>query len=285
MQILENYDLTHLNTFGVKARARFFVEIKNEEEMNDLFSLSLFQNNHKLFLGGGSNILFTKDFEGIVVLNSLKGIQILEENEDEVLVHAMGGESWQDLVLFSVDRNFWGIENLSLVPGTVGASPIQNIGAYGVELKDTLEKVYCFDIETQNIVVFSNAECNFGYRDSIFKNEAKGRYVITNVTYRLSKSFSKIPDYPGVKRYFIDNNINNPHLKEIREAIIFIRNEKLPNLKELPNAGSFFKNPIVPKGFADLLKEKYNINNEENIIEINCIDNIDNIKHKLKLDF
>jgi UDP-N-acetylmuramate dehydrogenase len=254
MQILENYDLTKFNTFGVKASTRFFVEVKNQEEVSDLFNLSLFQNNSKFFLGGGSNVLFTKDYEGIVILNSLKGIEILEEDENAVLVHAMGGESWQDLVLFSVERNLWGIENLALIPGSVGASPVQNIGAYGAELKDTLEKVYCFDITTQNKVVFSNIECNFGYRDSIFKNEMKDRYFITAIDIKLSKKEKKNTEYKVLKNYIEENKLVVKTSKDVADIVAEIRKSKLPDPKILGNAGSFFKNVYIDENkFQELL--------------------------------
>lgn len=254
MQILENYDLTKLNTFGIKAKTRFFVEIKTEEEMNNLFNLSLFRNNNKIFLGGGSNVLFTKDYDGIVVLNSLKGIKILEEDDNTVLVHAMGGESWQDLVLFTVERNLWGIENLSLIPGTVGASPMQNIGAYGVELKDSLEKVYCFDLESQNSVVFNNTECNFGYRDSIFKNEMKNKYFITAIDIRLSKKEKKNIEYKVLKNYIEENKLEVKTSKDVSNIVADIRRSKLPDPKVLGNAGSFFKNVYVDETkFQELL--------------------------------
>lgn len=254
MQILENYDLSKLNTFGVSARARFFVEIKSIDEVKELFSLSLFKNHSKLFLGGGSNILFTKDFDGIVVLNSLKGTEIINEDNDTVLIHSMGGESWDDLVTFSVERNFWGIENLALVPGTVGASPMQNIGAYGVELKDTLVKVYCIDIDTENEVVFDNHECNFGYRDSIFKNEMKDRYFITAIDVLLSKKPNKNIEYKVLKNYIEEHNLKVETSKDVSNIVSTIRRSKLPDPKVLGNAGSFFKNVYVEEAkFQELL--------------------------------
>ncbi len=187
MKILKNHDLTKLNTFGVSARAKFFAEIQNERDFLELIKTPEFKNNEKLFLGGGSNVLFTKDFAGIVVLNKLKGIEIIKEDSENVWLKAMGGELWNDLVLFSVDKGYWGLENLSLVPGTVGAAPVQNIGAYGAEVKDNLESVEAFDIKTGGKKVFSKKECEFGYRDSIFKKELKGKYFITLVVFKLKK--------------------------------------------------------------------------------------------------
>ena len=176
MDIKENYDLTKLNTFGVVSHAKFFTEINTEFDIKEVLNSKHFKNSSKLFLGSGSNILFTKDFEGIVILNKLKGIEILEENSEYVLVKSMSGEIWHELVMFIVNNGFWGVENLSFVPGTVGAAPVQNIGAYGVELKNILESVDALNIDTGEIRIFKNTECEFGYRDSIFKNKFKNKY-------------------------------------------------------------------------------------------------------------
>jgi UDP-N-acetylmuramate dehydrogenase len=169
MEILRNYDLSKLNTFGINAKALFFVEIKSEEDLQELFNTPEFKKNKKMFLGGGSNVLFTKDFEGIIVLNKLKGIEVLKEDSDYVFLRSMGGEPWHDLVLFAVENEYWGLENLSLIPGTVGAAPVQNIGAYGAEVKDVLEGVETYDIETGAKKIFNKDECELGYRDSILK--------------------------------------------------------------------------------------------------------------------
>jgi UDP-N-acetylmuramate dehydrogenase len=257
MQILKDYDLTKLNTFGISAHAKFFIELNNELDLMELFLSSEFKNNEKLFLGGGSNILFTKDFAGIVVLNKLKGIEILEENSEYVFIKSMGGEIWHDLVLFTVNKNYWGIENLSLIPGTVGAAPIQNIGAYGVELKDVLENVEAYEIKTGQKKVFKKEECEFGYRDSIFKNELKGKYFISAITLKLSEIEKLNINYKILQEYLVENKIEIKNSKKISEAIASIRRSKLPDPAIMGNAGSFFKNIFIDHKKAEEIKLKY----------------------------
>jgi UDP-N-acetylmuramate dehydrogenase len=257
MKILKNYDLTGLNTFGIKAETKFFVEIKNEAELKELFSASEFKENEKLFLGGGSNVLFTKNFPGMVILNRLKGIEIKSEDSDTVLIKAMGGEWWNDLVLFAVERKLWGIENLSLVPGTVGATPIQNIGAYGVELKDTLESVEAYEIKTGDKRIFSCAECELGYRDSIFKRQLKGKYFISAVILKLNKKSNPNTSYKFLKDYLEQNNLDSKNIENISRAVSEIRQSKLPNPKIIGNAGSFFKNVFVENEKLAELKKIY----------------------------
>ena len=257
MQILENYDLTKLNTFGIKSKAKFFVEINIEQDIQEIFRTEEFKNNKKLFLGGGSNILFTKDFDGIVMLNKLKGIEIVKEEENDIYVRSMGGEYWHDLVIYVVNRGYWGIENLSLVPGTVGASPVQNIGAYGVELKNVLFDVEAYDAQDGEKKIFSKEECEFGYRDSIFKNKLKGKYFISAITLKLNKKENFNINYKALTEYFKKNNlsVNNP--KDVSDAIIEVRKSKLPDPKDLGSAGSFFKNVYIDEKKVALLKEKY----------------------------
>ena len=257
VQISQNYDLTKLNTFGVSAYARFFLEIKNEQDFLDLLQTSEFKNNEKLFLGGGSNVLFTKNFDGIVILNRLKGIEILKEDANNVWVKAMGGEWWNDLVLFSVEKGYWGIENLSLVPGTVGAAPVQNIGAYGAEVKDNLENVEAFSIENGEKKIFSREECEFGYRDSIFKNKLKGKYFITAVIFKLDKIPKANTDYRALKDYLEKNKLEIKSSKDVSEAIANIRRSKLPDPKVLGSAGSFFKNVYIDSNKLAQLKFNY----------------------------
>jgi UDP-N-acetylmuramate dehydrogenase len=246
MKILENYDLRSLNTFGISASAKFFVEVHNETDLKELFGLSEFKRNNKVFLGGGSNILFTKSFDGIVVLNKLRGMEILEENSETAIVRAMSGEIWHDLVVFSLEHKYWGIENLSLIPGTVGAAPMQNIGAYGAELRNVLENVEAYEVATGVKRVFSKEECELGYRDSVFKNKLKNKYFISAITLKLNKMEKKNISYKALKEYLEKNKIeiNNP--KNISDAVVFIRQSKLPDPKIIGNAGSFFKNVFVP---------------------------------------
>ncbi len=257
MEIIKNYDLINLNTFGVHAHAKFFIVLENEADVRTLFSVAEFKNNEKLFLGSGSNILFTKDFDGIVILNKLKGIEILEENSESVIIKSMGGEIWHDLVTFSVARGYWGIENLSLIPGTVGAAPMQNIGAYGVEIKDVLESVEAYEIETGDMKVFSKIECEFGYRDSVFKNKLKDKYFISSIILKLSKTPKPNIVYKVLKEYLEENSIEEINIQSISDAVTAIRRSKLPDPKDIGNAGSFFKNILLEKEKMQELISKY----------------------------
>ncbi len=257
MKVLQDVDLEKFNTFGIKAKARFFVEVEEEEDFAKLFVLEEFKNNSKLFLGGGSNVLFTKDFEGIVILNRLKGIEILEEDGESVLIKSFGGEVWDDLVSFTTDRGYWGIENLAFIPGTVGGAPMQNIGAYGSELKDTLEYLEAYDIETGEKKVFTNRECEFGYRDSVFKNKFKGKYFISAIVLKLSKIEKKNIEYKVLKDFFLENKISPDTSKIVGECVTKIRQSKLPDPKVLGNAGSFFKNVYVGKEKLENLLKMY----------------------------
>ncbi len=273
MKILENYDLKKLNTFGVSCVADFFVELNSENDLQEFFISPIFQdpNIPKLFLGGGSNILFTKNFEGLVILNKLKGIEIIKEDLDFVWIKAQSGELWHDLVTFSVDRGYWGLENLSLIPGSVGAAPVQNIGAYGVELKDVLESVEVFEIKNnRNTVtkrIFLNQECEFSYRDSIFKKiksqlkPTENKYFILNIILKLNKKENKNLNYKVLQDYINKNNYGlnatKPQLnatknfikssKDISLVVSAIRKSKLPDPAIIGNAGSFFKNVILPQ--------------------------------------
>lgn len=257
MEILRDYNLTKLNTFGISARAKLFAEVKDEAELAELFTLPEFRENHKMFLGGGSNILITRDFDGIVILNKLKGIDILSENESDILIRSMSGEIWHDLVLFAVGRGYWGIENLSFVPGTVGAAPMQNIGAYGAELKNVLENVETIEIETGAKRIFSREECQLGYRDSIFKNSLKGKYFVLAVVLRLSKIEKKNITYKILQDHLEKNNIEVKNSKDISDAVTTIRKSKLPDPAVIGNAGSFFKNVFVPPEKLEELLRQY----------------------------
>jgi len=262
MQILTNYNLSKLNTFGISAKAKFFVEIHQEADLKELFNTEEFKNNKKLFLGGGSNVLFTKDFDGLVVLNKLKGIEILKEDSKNVFIRSMGGELWHDLVILAVERGLWGVENLALIPGTVGAAPMQNIGAYGAEIKNVLENVEAFNISTGKKKIFSKEECKLGYRDSVFKNELKDQYFILAVTFKLSNIENKNITYKVLQEYLENNKIIGSKAspvglqpRDISDAIEAIRKSKLPDPKIIGNAGSFFKNVFIkPKELEELQK-------------------------------
>jgi UDP-N-acetylmuramate dehydrogenase len=272
MVIQKEYNLTDLNTFHVKAKAKLFCEIKTEQDFLDLIETEEFKKNNKLFIGGASNILFVNDFfDGIVICNRIKNIEIIKEDENFVWIKSMGGEWWNDLVSFSVGKNFWGIENLALVPGTVGAAPVQNIGAYGVEVKDIIESVEAFDIETGEKKVFSNLECEFGYRESIFKNKLKGRYFIISVTFKLNKTENKNINYKALTDYLEQNKLEIKTSKDISDAISEVRKSKLPDPKVLGSAGSFFKNVYVDENKLEEL-QKNNLNmpvfNEDGKIKI-----------------
>lgn len=256
MEILKNYNLKKFNTFGISVNAKYFTILENETDISYVFNTLEFKENKKLFLGGGSNILFTKDFDGIVILNKLQGIQILKEDEECVLLKVSSGENWHNTVLFAVAHDYWGIENLSLVPGTVGATPIQNIGAYGIEIKDTLDHLEAYEIQTAEKRIFLNEECDFGYRNSVFKNKLKDQFFISAVTLKLSKIPKPNVSYKILKNYLEEKNIPLS-LKNISDAIIAIRQSKLPDPKIIGNAGSFFKNVFVDKNEMVRLKNTY----------------------------
>ncbi len=257
MQIFENYDLTKLNTFGVPAKARFFTELTEEGEIASLLANPVFKENPKLFLGGGSNILFTQNFEGIVVLNKLKGIEVVSEDERGAVVRAMSGEVWHDLVSFAVERGYGGIENLSLVPGTVGGAPMQNIGAYGVELAQTLLGVEVVDIETGEEKTLSREECELGYRDSAFKGSFKGKYFIKAITLKLLKNAEPNISYRVLANHIAENKLTIEGPKDVSEAVSDIRRSKLPDPKVIGNAGSFFKNVFVDNNKLETLLKEY----------------------------
>ena len=256
MTIQENTSLKPYNTFGVDVSARFFTEISSTEDLTE--TLKLTQSSTLLFLGGGSNILFTKDFDGLAVQLNLKGIteEIIDDNE--VLVTAKAGENWHQFVLFCLDKNYGGLENLSLIPGNVGTSPMQNIGAYGTEIKDVFESCKVLNLETLEIEIFNLEKCRFGYRDSIFKQEGKGKYVILEVTFKLTRKEHKIDvEYGAIKLELDHLNIINPTIQDVSKAVIHIRQSKLPDPKVIGNAGSFFKNPSIPLTQFEDLKQKF----------------------------
>ncbi|HRS53207.1 MAG TPA: UDP-N-acetylmuramate dehydrogenase, partial [Bacteroidales bacterium] len=247
--IKANINLKSLNTFGIDVKARFYLNITNKEDLFNGFKFITYNkltSDLILVLGGGSNILFTKDFEGIVLHINTKGIKEKQENENKILVKAEAGEEWENLITHCINKQLWGLENLSYIPGKVGSSPIQNIGAYGVEIKETFEELEAYEIISGNKKIFKFADCKFGYRNSIFKSEYKNKFIIWSVTYKLSKNPSPNLTYKALYQELIKNNIINPSLYDIHNAIIKIRKQKLPDPKHIGNAGSFFKNPIIP---------------------------------------
>jgi len=256
MNIHENVSLKPYNTFGLDVNAKYFIEIK---QLNDLKEIVKANKSDKLFiLGGGSNMLLTKDINKIVVKLDLQGISVLEETNDYVLVEAQAGENWHEFVLWCIEHNYGGVENLSLIPGNVGTTPIQNIGAYGVEIKDVMHSCKALDMKTLEIVEFTNAQCQFGYRESVFKNELKGQYIIISTTFKLTKQNHVLKvDYGAIKGQLEEKNITEPSIKDISDAVIEIRESKLPNPKEIGNSGSFFKNPIVDKATFLRLQNAY----------------------------
>ncbi len=244
MTVQKNISLKPYNTFGIDVKAHQFITINS---INELIQV-LKEKETYFILGGGSNMLLTKDIKQPIIHINIKGINIVKENKYSIYIEANAGENWHEFVKWSLKNNFGGLENLSLIPGNVGTSPIQNIGAYGIEVKDTIHQVKAIEIETQQLVTFKNSDCKFGYRNSIFKNEVKGKYIITSIIFKLTKVKHKLHyNYGAIKDELEKNNIKQPTIQSISDAIIHIRNIKLPNPKELGNSGSFFKNPIVNK--------------------------------------
>lgn len=271
MDIRENVDSKNYSTMKIGGLFRYFVTIKKKEDILEIYNIAKkdekYKNTPIFILGGGSNTIFPDGIINVLALKiEIESFEIIDETNEYVDIKVGAGVIWDELVKKTIEMDVSGLESLSLIPGTVGASPVQNIGAYGAEVKDTIIEVEVFDTINNQIKNISNADCKFGYRDSIFKNEAKGRYIITGVIFRLEKiaslvlfekNFSKALSYPGLKRYFLENNINNPSLGQIREAIIDIRMSKLPNPKLLSNSGSFFKNPIVENSLAKKIMKNF----------------------------
>jgi UDP-N-acetylmuramate dehydrogenase len=251
----KNSSLKSYNTFGIDVRATYFSRFSTTEELSTLFQE--YKNYPFLIIGGGSNLLLTKDFDGIVLKNEILGKNILEETADSVLVKIGGGENWHEFVLWAVENGFGGIENMSLIPGSVGASPMQNIGAYGVEIKDVFDHLYAYHIETRETQRFSLEECQFGYRESVFKRSLKNQYVITEVCFRLEKNRKVNTTYGAIEQELQKMNISSPTIRDVSNAVIAIRQSKLPNPAELGNAGSFFKNPVVELPIANSILEKF----------------------------
>ncbi|AYN01426.1 UDP-N-acetylmuramate dehydrogenase [Chryseobacterium sp. 3008163] len=254
----ENFSLKPYNTFGVEANARYFAEVNSIEELTQTLKQAKNQTLPILFLGGGSNILLTKNFEGLAIQLHLKGISEEITNENEVLVTAQAGENWHEFVQFCLNKNYGGLENLSLIPGNVGTSPMQNIGAYGTEIKDVFVECKVLNLETLEVETLNAEQCRFGYRDSIFKQEGKGKYVILEVSFKLTKENHLIKtEYGAIQSELQKLGIENPTIQDISIAIINIRQSKLPDPKVIGNAGSFFKNPTIPLNQFEDLKQKF----------------------------
>lgn len=253
MTYQHQFSLKEYNTFGIDAQAKKFISVNTIAELKHVLS----EESNTFILGGGSNMLLTKNIDQCVLHVNLKGISIEKEDENHVWVTAAAGENWHEFVLWCIDKNYGGIENLSLIPGNVGTTPIQNIGAYGVEIKDSMSSCEAIEISTLKSKTFTNTDCKFDYRESVFKNELKGQFIVISVTFKLTKDNHVLKtSYGAIDAELSTLNIQNPSIKDVSNAVIAIRSSKLPNPKELGNSGSFFKNPIVDTTiFEKLLKE------------------------------
>ena len=257
MRIEQGISLLPYNTFHIETFADHFVRVTNETQLREAIQMALANKLEIYVIGGGSNILLTKDIHGLAILNQMKGIDIVYENEEEVHVKFQGGENWHECVLWCVEQNYGGIENLSLIPGTMGAAPIQNIGAYGVELKDVLMNVEAIEIMTGEKHILSKEDCRFGYRNSIFKQEQKGKNIILSVTLRLSKHPVLNTSYGNIKEELEAMGAGELNIRAVSEAVIRIRKSKLPDPAFIGNAGSFFKNPTITEVVFDELRTRY----------------------------
>lgn len=244
------------NTFGIPVIAEKFVTIRSVRDVQSLIQAGHLKNKH-LFLGGGSNVLFTKDFDGLVIKNEITGISVVREDEQHVWIEAASGEVWHNLVMYTVEHNWGGIENLSLIPGTVGAAPMQNIGAYGVELTHVFESLKAINIKSGEDKTFLHSDCAFGYRESVFKHTEKGNYFISAVTLRLKKNPELHVQYGAIQDVLHNSGVKQPTIQDVSKAVIQIRQSKLPDPKILGNAGSFFKNPEIPAELYTWLKNKF----------------------------
>ncbi|GAB3339993.1 UDP-N-acetylmuramate dehydrogenase [Marivirga atlantica] len=271
LQFSENISLKPYNTFGFEVKAKYLIEINQVDQLKALIKSELWIENKHLILGGGSNILLQRNFDGLIVLNKLLGINVLQQDDSSLIVRAGGGENWHEFVQYCIAKNWGGVENLSLIPGTVGAAPMQNIGAYGVEIKDVFHSLEAFNLKSGEVETFTADDCKFGYRESVFKHELKDQYLIVAVQFKLSKpnAHQLKLDYGIIKQTLAEKNITEPSIQDISEAVIQIRQSKLPDPKQIGNSGSFFKNPIINKQqFEELLKEypslpAYRISDEE----------------------
>lgn len=256
MKVTQNTSLKSYNTFGIDVRAKSLISVTSTDEL-----ITVLKKNYAedlFILGGGSNMLLTKDVDANVIHIALKGIEVIRETEAFVFVKANSGENWHEFVLYTLKQNWGGLENLSLIPGNVGTSPIQNIGAYGVELKDHFVSCEAINIQTLEIVNFTSEECEFGYRNSIFKEKAKGKFIITNVVFKLTKTNHRLlTNYGAINDALIEMGVEHPGIKDVSNAVIKIRQQKLPDPKILGNSGSFFKNPVISFEEFEILKKKF----------------------------
>jgi UDP-N-acetylmuramate dehydrogenase len=253
-----NVNLQPYNSFGFDAIARYFVEINAIDDIQTLIKSGELQKHKTLILSGGNNVLFQEEvFDGLVIYINTKGIKILREDKNEVVVRAQAGEDWPGFVSFCVGKGWHGIENLAHIPGKVGAAPVQNIGAYGIELKDSFLQCEAIALGTGETKVFAKENCRFGYRESVFKNELKGQYIITSVDFLLKKVAPLHLEYGNIKSYLEQNGIERPSLQQLHDAICAIRDAKLPNVKQIGSAGSFFKNPVIERAQFEALQKEY----------------------------
>jgi UDP-N-acetylmuramate dehydrogenase len=256
VDIRQNISLKPYNTFGIAARARYFIEINSEDELREALSLKGYPP--VFVLSGGSNVLLTGDLNALVLHINIKGIRLVREDDSHVVINVMAGENWHQLVLWTLEQDYGGLENLSLIPGNTGTAPIQNIGAYGVEIRDVFESCTAMEVNSGMLKAFLPAECHFGYRDSYFKKEGKGRYIITSVNLRLSRANHQLnTTYGAIKAELQAKGSANPGIRDVSEAVIAIRQSKLPDPKILGNSGSFFKNPVVSGPDYQRLAEEY----------------------------
>ena len=257
MELLRDVSLRPYNTFGMEVKARYFATFSTVTELQQLLQLPEVQNLPKLVLGGGSNILFTQDFAGLVLKNNIRGIQVMELDDEYCLVKAGSGEAWHDLVIYTLEQGLGGLENLSLIPGTVGAAPLQNIGAYGVELKDVFEHLEAVHVASGELHFFTAEQCKFGYRESIFKHEVKGQYIVVSVTLRLRKKPIFNTSYGAISQTLAAMQVAELNARAISEAVCQIRRSKLPDPAQIGNAGSFFKNPEISAGQFQELQQQF----------------------------
>ena len=258
MTIQQNVDLLPYNTFGIQASAKYFTTIKTLEDTKNLFGSEIFKNEKHFILGGGSNILLTKNFDGLVIKVELLGKEVIEEDDSTITLRVGAGENWHAFVMYCVERNYGGVENLSLIPGTVGAAPMQNIGAYGVEIKKNILGVEAVEKSSGDVRYFNAEDCKFGYRESIFKEEAKDQFLISSVTLKLTKKDHQFNvSYGAIEETLKQRGVKTLSIKAISDAVIYIRSTKLPDPARIGNAGSFFKNPSIQADLMDFIKKNY----------------------------